>query len=445
MHWRLLLSGAACAAGFTWAVGCATGTTSDEPSGGDGMSPAPAMECKMASDCPSGICRAMTTGAKPTCVTPCKQQADCGSGLFCEPGAAGSADGTCVPRSAVHCLSCAKDSDCGAASAACFQAPGDTALACHVDCSLAGSNACPDDYACTDQMVNGKARKLCRPKANLHCIDAQGGFCDGQPMAQPCSRTTTVDGTCTGQRACLPESKRFDKCSAAVPVCKADCAAKDPASCTLNFCAGAAKGPANCGECGKVCPGYMKPNDNVTCASNLMCSFSCKGESYDVDFNPANGCEVTDPTLENHEQSTALDIAPGGQSCFDDEPFSLVGEHLLSDKRVHETPDISGFESDTGSASDWFSMRMTGGFCEANVKVTLQVNGSAHPDCYHLRVVFNSGYTNNCQTSATNGTCTIKDFNTGLYSTGDIAYLEVSKTCPTDQTEDVTYDLTGFF
>src|SRR3954471_9203677 len=120
MRWHLLLSGAACAAGLTWAFGCATGTTGEEPSGGS-MDSTP-MECKMASDCPSGVCRATTTGAKPTCGIKCKQQSDCSSGLFCEPTAAGSADGVCSPRSSAHCLSCATDSDCGSPSAACFLA-----------------------------------------------------------------------------------------------------------------------------------------------------------------------------------------------------------------------------------------------------------------------------------------------------------------------------------
>src|SRR5262249_7892845 len=158
----------------------------------------------------------------------------------------------CVPRSPAHCLSCDDASDCGSLSEVCFQAQGDVAKACHIDCSIAGAAACPDDYTCLDQVVDGKPRKLCRPKTSPRCLDAQGGFCDRSPPSLPCKRTST-DGACTGQRVCLPSSKRYDKCSAPVPACKKDCSAKDPAGCITNYCGGVASGPDNCGMCGNVC------------------------------------------------------------------------------------------------------------------------------------------------------------------------------------------------
>src|SRR5262249_6083453 len=156
-----------------------------------------------------------------------------------------------IPHSPAHCLSCASDSACGSLSEVCFQAPGDNAKACHIDCSIAGADACPADYSCTDQTVNGQPRKLCRPTIIPTCLDAVGGYCDRLAIPQPCLRINGA-GMCLGERDCLPAAKRFDKCSAMAPQCKTDCSLQDPAGCTESYCPGATSDPANCGACGMV-------------------------------------------------------------------------------------------------------------------------------------------------------------------------------------------------
>jgi hypothetical protein len=442
MRWHHWLSGAACVAGLAWASGCATGSSTDEEGSGGTLKDT---SCKVDADCASGLCKPVVVGADPVCVTPCKTQEDCGSDKthFCEPSKADSADGLCIPRSPAHCLACEKNSDCGSLSEVCFQPTGDVAKACHIDCSLSGDAACPEDYACSDQKVEGKARKLCRPKSASSCVDAQGGFCDTHPEPLPCARTTAEVGTCTGERVCSPETKRFGKCSAAVPKCKADCSAKEVAGCMTNFCAGVATKPDNCGTCGTVCPGYMQPNDNVACQGGMACTLSCQGEHYDVDHDPSNGCEATDPTVGNHADSSAVSLT--SMSCYDDDTFSISEEHIISDQRAHETPDVSAFDTTTGSAPDWFSIHMDGGdLCQNNVVVKLQVNGTAFPACYRLDLDFRpSGAHHECKT--TNGSCSINKTSTGNYADGDVLYLHVSKTCEAAQAEDVTYSVTGFF
>lgn len=496
----LLLPGALCAVGLVWVAGCAAGgststdgtgaagggattttstdtttttssssssssssntggaaTTSSSSSGtggagtggagtgGTGGMPNPGLpqgnDCTQDSDCASHLCKPVVVGTNPVCVTPCTQNSDCGGNVnvFCEPITAGSTDGYCIPHSPAHCLSCTQDSDCGSLSETCFQAPGDINAACHIDCSIAGDAACPSDYSCTDQTVNGQARKLCRPKGIPTCLDALGGWCDRLQLPQPCVRQNTA-GTCLGQRVCLSPSKRFDKCGALAPQCKTDCTAQDPAGCMESFCPGATNTPTNCGMCGTVCPGYQQPNDNVTCQNGMTCTFSCQGENYDVDKNAGNGCEVADVPVGNHTQTSAAYVAD--VSCNDGNGHTVhFTGTLLSDARVHENAAIVGFDTNSGSAPDWYSINATGGtFCVNDVVLSFSVAGSASPTCYSLTVITDKN-TYSCQADGT-GNCSMSH-SSGQYSGGSVIRIELQKTCGTNVSENVTYTVDG--
>jgi hypothetical protein len=498
MRQGLALSGLTVFLGFAWIAGCATGSTTTQSSGGvggggsgttsttsattsttsattsttsstasvggggsgggttsstsgTGGTTNPGLpvgaDCTQDSDCESMLCKPVVIGVNPVCVTPCTQQSDCGVSnlFFCESITPGSPDGYCIPHSPAHCLSCMADKDCGSLSEVCFQAPGDIAQACHVDCSLAGDSACPQDYSCTDQMVNGQPRKLCRPKLIPNCLDAIGGFCDRLGLPQPCLRTNTA-GSCLGQRSCLPGVKRFDKCDAMAPQCKSDCSAQDPAGCMTSFCPGATNSPTNCGMCGMVCPGYMTQFSDVACQNGMTCTFTCQGEHYDVDGNAGNGCEVMDPTTGNHT-STNTPTSLGSISCSDD---PIIGTpkvtvqvtsdaFMISDARQHN-PAIAGFDPVSGSAPDWYKINATGGVCVNDVAMTLQMQGSAFPTCYKMSVITDKG-TYTC-TTGTNGACTITK-GSGSYSDNSTVFIKIEKTCGTNQNESVAYTVLG--
>jgi hypothetical protein len=414
--------------------------------GGTGGMPNPGLpqgaDCTQDSDCASMLCKPVVIGTNPVCVTPCTQNSDCGMSInfFCEPITAGSTDGYCIPHSPAHCLSCATDSDCGSLSEVCFQAPGDINKACHIDCSIAGDAACPSDYSCTDQMVNGQPRKLCRPKLIPTCLDAIGGFCDRLQLPQPCVRQNGA-GTCLGERDCLPGPKRFDKCNAQAPQCKTDCSVQDPAGCMETYCSGATGTPTNCGSCGNICPGYQQPNDNVTCNAQQMCTFSCQGEHYDVDKNMGNGCEAVDAPQGNHTVSTAAhepDVSDCDSGGVD---FSFTGT-LLSDTRVHENPAIVGFDTASGSAPDWYTFKGVGHtLCQNDLVLTLTVNGSSSPACYKMTVITDK-VSYSCQTNSS-GTCNINHNSGGQFSDDTMINVEVQKTCSTSVTENVTYTVSG--
>lgn len=433
-------TGSSSSGGQTTSSSSAGGSGSTSSSGTGGAPGFPVgSNCNADSDCASMLCKpVLINSGESVCVTPCMVQADClGPAYFCDPLTPGATSGYCVPHSPAHCLSCSNNSDCGSLSEECFQAPGDISKACHVDCALSGEDACPPEYTCTDEMVNGMARKLCRPNT-AHCLDAIGGFCDRVALPQPCVRDNAA-GTCVGQRQCIPVSKRFDVCGAAAPQCKADCSIQDPAGCTETYCSGATSTPANCGMCNNVCPGYMQLNDNVTCQGGMTCTFSCQGENYDVNNNKADGCEKVDNPVGNHTSATAT--YQGSFPCTDGSSQQNMTGKIESDAQGHASPAITGFNGATGAAPDFFVLDATGGaFCQNDMNLFLQVNGSSSPACYKMTAITNKG-TQTCQTGVT-GACSITN-GSGSYSGGTQITVIVEKTCGTNITEEVTYAVTG--
>jgi hypothetical protein len=353
-----------------------------------------------------------------------------------------------------------QDSDCGSLSEVCFQAPGDNAKACNIDCSIAGAAACPPDYSCTPEVVNGQNRQLCRPKTVATCLDAVGGYCDRLSIPQTCARTNPA-GTCLGSRTCMAASQRFSACDAMAPQCKTDCSIQDPAGCMESYCASATSTPTNCGLCGVVCPGFGAPNDNVTCNASQSCTFSCQGENYDVNNNPSDGCEVAAAPQGNHTASTP---ANGGTAPECDSgtlnDIHLTG-HLPSDKRVHTKPTVVGFDTVSGSAPDFYSISpVNGTFCANDLVLQLCMQGSSAPACYMLKATTNKGDMYSCQTNSTGccppdpspqGSCSggpgICKNNGGQFddSAANPVIVEILKTCTTSVIENPTFVVSGHF
>jgi hypothetical protein len=196
--------------------------------------------------------------------------------------------------------------------------------------------------------------------------------------------------------------------------------------------------PDNCGPCGVVCPGYGQATAIVGCTPP-DCTFACHGENYDSNTNPADGCEVADTSPGNHQQSTATYL--GAFDCWDDDSAQNISGLLPTDARVHQDPDVAGFDTAFGGAPDWYRIDATGGaYCQNDIDLTLQVSGSATPACYQLRAITDLA-TYSCQAS-TSGACQLSP-GIDSYSDGTVIYLVVTKTCATVVSEQVSYTVTG--
>ncbi len=186
------------------------------------------------------------------------------------------------------------------------------------------------------------------------------------------------------------------------------------------------------------CPGAGKPNDTVTCLSHA-CALSCVGEHYDVNGDPADGCEVADSPIANHRAADAIDV--GTFSCVDGSSAQNLDGMIPSDARVHDGPSIAGFDSITGSAPDFYVIHASGGICDDDVNLALAVSGSRAPGCYRLTVNTDKNGGQICQTDAT-GHCSITN-GTGSYSDGSDIQVVVQKTCGASTTETAVFAVTG--
>jgi hypothetical protein len=388
--------------------------------------------CTSNGDCASGQCLGSFRDAGALCASPCGDQTDCAglTNFFCD--AAKDGGGLCMPRSPAHCLPCDFDSDCGPLGEVCVLAPGDLASTCRIDCSLAGAAACPPDYSCTPVMLNGAQRSLCMPPAP-GCDSAAGGFCDRYAQPQPCSDSNDA-GTCTGNRTCV--NRRYSTCNAPAPTCKPTCNTIDPTGCTESLCPSATQTVTDCGGCGLACPGNASATANVTCAPG-GCTFSCKGETYDVDNDATNGCEIADNPTGNH---TAPSAANGGTyDCFDSSAVSVAGL-VPADTRVHATPSVSGLDSVSGAAPDFVAIHASGGtFCVNDVNLTFTTTGSGTTPCFRFDVATDKGAWS-CTVPAA-GTCSISQ-GSGSYSGGTIISVTVTRTCSAAPSK-TPYTITG--
>jgi hypothetical protein len=396
---------------------------------------APGSPCASDGDCASHLCKPALAGTK-VCVTPCSAEVDCATvaNSYCAPTTVGATSGVCVPRSPMHCAACAIDSDCGGLADRCIQAPGDGAPACHVDCSLGGLGACPADYTCAAVPDGATTRRLCVPALGA-CLDSLGGFCDRVTTPQNCSRLDAA-GVCTGQRACLP-SGRYDKCDAATPQLK-QCGMTDPPGCIEQADPNAATTAQNCGACGNACAGAGTVGADVACVDpkKKSCSFTCEGERYDVNNNPADGCEQLHETV-GHRVAAATSL--GSQDCFDS-TVRTFSAHLDSDSRVHANPAVTAFDATVGSAPDVYSVVGSGGSCFNNYSVTLTTSGGGAVACY--RVTLKTDLTTNSVTTTGNGTVNMNDQTFGLYSDGATLFFTVDKTCSLPVQESIQYSVT---
>ena len=153
----------------------------------------------------------------------------------------------------------------------------------------------------------------------------------------------------------------------------------------------------------------------------------CGGETYDVDGDPSNGCEIADSVEDNHTLATATDL--GTRSCEDTDSNPAISGLLVSDTARH-VPAIAGFDDTVGAAPDWYRLFADGGFfCQNDIVLALAVADTPDLDCYELTVFTNVHVAGlSCQTDAS-GFCAI-DERFAEYTDDTDIQIRVARTCP---------------
>ena len=86
-------------------------------------------------------------------------------------------------------------------------------------------------------------------------------------------------------------------------------------------------------------PGVRSGTANVGCNINA-CSFSCRGDNYDLNGDPSDGCELADDSAPGHPGAPAGDR--GSKARDDAGSLDAMTGKVISDGRVHENPTIPG-------------------------------------------------------------------------------------------------------
>ena len=287
-------------------------------------------------------------------------------------------------------------------------------------CTCGGSacNGCCDGATC----MPGNVLVSCGSNGGACAVCPSGGSCSGGTCTCP-SGQADCGGTCTS-------TTTVNNCGGCGHVCGAS------QGCCGGTCTSLTT-VQNCGACGATCPGLGKPNANVTCQNGGTCTFSCQGDSYDVDGNPGTGCEQVLTGAANHTSGTAKFASPATQDCFDDSSGGFTGT-IASDARAHANPTVPGFDASTGSAPQFWKVTASGGsLCQNGLDVQITMTG-ATSNCYGLTVTTDKA---SYAAVVVNGTARINPGSTGIYSDGTTILFKVEKTCGTSVREVADYSV----
>jgi hypothetical protein len=191
----------------------------------------------------------------------------------------------------------------------------------------------------------------------------------------------------------------------------------------------------------------------VSCDTTThACAITCAGDNYDVNGLLSDGCEVANPcpvgngtTLCPVEHAIATASSLGSFSCDDSSSTQNVTGAVPSDDRAHVAPAVVAFDGTAGAAPTVFTLVATGGLCEDDLNLTLQMKSpSTRLACYSLVAQVVGGTTYTCAQTDATGLCQITN-GSGSYADGSTINLVVSKNdaCPASETDDGAFEITG--
>jgi len=133
------------------------------------------------------------------------------------------------------------------------------------------------------------------------------------------------------------------------------------AACTLGTA-------TNCGYCGEACPPGQETSSTAPVCLDKKCSIQCKGEYYDVNADPKDGCETQDDLPVHDDATSAYDI---GKASDCDDSKSATGV-IPSDDRKHLISPVDRLNG----RDDWFKLHIDDKFgCIVNAEVKVSLTG----------------------------------------------------------------------
>jgi hypothetical protein len=194
---------------------------------------------------------------------------------------------------------------------------------------------------------------------------------------------------------------------------------------------------ADLGAC--TCPGQGLGNAEVTCGNDLglTCQLTCRGENYDVDGNPQNGCEILHSVPPGHNQASAGDR--GSLSCTDTSTDTILG-FLLSDSRAHTNPTVGSFSAQVGSAPDYYRVAANGGLlCVNDYAVSFGTSGgNSLTQCYQCTIITDK---KTQSVTATGNDLVQMTSGSSSYSGGTDIYFKIEKICSLPRQEAIRYQV----
>ncbi|MEO6420986.1 MAG: hypothetical protein ABIP39_16360 [Polyangiaceae bacterium] len=109
----------------------------------------------------------------------------------------------------------------------------------------------------------------------------------------------------------------------------------------------------HCGTCTTVCLGPDDVGTLRTCSDSNSagtCGIECKGELYDLDGKDTNGCEASDPVVQDTSATAVPKTLPTGNN-----PLNLVGT-IFGDTRLHDAPPTAR----ALGREDWYAVTTVG-------------------------------------------------------------------------------------
>ncbi|HQP33993.1 MAG TPA: hypothetical protein PLI95_02400 [Polyangiaceae bacterium] len=287
-------AGEKCEKGLTNAAQCGVGGKACQACAADGA-------CSTAAVCEAGKCVQKDAPNKTTCQQDGQELGACWDGACCTTCIRETCD---VPGCEVGCQSAQKIGPgiCGSAGRAC--------------------EACTnnDDNPCTEPACSGGwCQELPVDGVQPECSKCQSGVCVVGKEGQPCSDTDPRCGQwleCIGEvcvkcgqnaEPCCVDDNTPTDCAGGMQCANGQCCSVDATAMQTD--------PQNCGACAHKCTDQLKNVFGIQCVAG-QCVFSeCADNHFDLDGNPANGCEACTSPFTLCSGPACVDLQSNNDHC----------------------------------------------------------------------------------------------------------------------------------